>query len=125
MTDIDELQEERRLCSICDDPMIVGQAFHGISQVHWDCAQQAPAETPTGVLFVHAATGAAGAMGESRSLRPQPRMPERDRPPQMFASPQWTRTHARLSLGSGRRFGEPRRMAEPASGWSAHSASRS
>lgn len=76
MTEIDELQEERRLCSICDDPMIEGQAFHGIRQAHWDCAQQAPAETPARVSFVHAATEAEGAMGESRGLRPQPRMPE-------------------------------------------------
>lgn len=27
-----------RLCSVCDQPMIKGQAFNGLRKAHWDCA---------------------------------------------------------------------------------------
>ena len=77
MTDREELQKERRLCSICDDPMVEGQAFHGIRQAHWDCAQQVPAESPPKHSNVHASPEASVDLRHARGERPQPRMPER------------------------------------------------
>lgn len=31
-----------RLCTICDQPMVEGQAFNGLRRAHWDCAKGAP-----------------------------------------------------------------------------------
>lgn len=52
MTDEEDMQGERRLCSICDDPMVEGQAFHGVRQAHWDCAQRVPAESSSPGLLM-------------------------------------------------------------------------
>lgn len=35
-----------RLCTICDDPMLPGQAFNGLRGAHWDCAQGSPVPEP-------------------------------------------------------------------------------
>lgn len=44
MTDEQDSPAEPGLCTICNDPMVEGQAFHGIRQSHWDCAQRVPRE---------------------------------------------------------------------------------
>lgn len=33
------------LCSICNNPMVEGQAFNGMRRSHWDCAPSAPLES--------------------------------------------------------------------------------
>ncbi|TCV51436.1 hypothetical protein [Pseudomonas sp. 460] len=82
MTDEQDSPAEAPRCSICNAPMIEGQAFHGIRQSHWDCAQRVPRDpVPTCFPSVHPAQGmpvpptivedAAGA------VRPVPRSPER------------------------------------------------
>jgi hypothetical protein len=33
--------QHHSLCSVCDQPMMPGQAFNGLKKAHWDCAKPA------------------------------------------------------------------------------------
>lgn len=52
MTDEQDFPAEPWLCTICDDPMVVGQAFHGIRRSHWDCAQREPREPVQNIFSI-------------------------------------------------------------------------
>lgn len=47
-TIIESIENEAmtRLCSVCDQPMVEGQAFNGLRRAHWDCAKGSPAPEP-------------------------------------------------------------------------------
>lgn len=82
MTDEQDLPAEPQLCSICDDPMVEGQAFHGIRRSHWVCAQR---ETPEPVQTIFSVVHPAPVMSPAPAVdprttcaeRPAPRSPER------------------------------------------------
>ena len=67
------------LCTVCDKPMVDGQAFNGLRRAHWDCAESSPGLTS---LFGRRAPESSLAAEKVKTAttapvdRPAPRMPE-------------------------------------------------
>lgn len=68
------------LCSVCNNPMVEGQAFNGMRRSHWDCAPSAPLES----LPFRRSLPERSLAPESAEVqplasvdRPAPRLPER------------------------------------------------
>ena len=41
-------EQYHALCSVCDQPMITGQAFNGLTKAHWTCDPAKPAQRSLG-----------------------------------------------------------------------------
>lgn len=67
------------LCTVCNNPMVEGQAFNGMRRAHWDCAEGSPFPTSLFGRQVHKSELAPEKenIGPTAPLdRPTPRMPE-------------------------------------------------
>lgn len=67
------------LCTVCNNPMVEGQAFNGMRRAHWDCAEGSPLLTS---LFNRRAPESQLALDKVKAGinapidRPAPRVPE-------------------------------------------------
>lgn len=68
-----------RLCTVCDQPMVAGQAFNGLRQAHWVCAPGNPAPEPIYARPQPTTTAAKVSVYKApeRLLRGEPRKPEK------------------------------------------------
>lgn len=93
-----------RLCTVCDQPMVDGQAFNGLRQSHWDCAPGVP--TPQR-LFSYSRPASSDIKAEEKA----PERPYRGEPRKAEKGP--TSTDVRLAATvPGSRQVESRRWVE-------------
>ena len=70
--------QNHRLCTVCDQPMLPGQAFNGLKGSHWNCAPTVRFERPE--PFFRVIDKAPAPVSEkvvSDHNRPAPRLPEK------------------------------------------------
>lgn len=71
--------QDHRLCTVCDGPMLPGQAFNGLKRSHWDCSPNVTIERPESLSRVAdkaPAPASASAKVLSDPNRLAPRLPE-------------------------------------------------
>jgi len=65
------------LCTVCDEPMVDGQAFNGLKRAHWDCAPGEPKATSILSSFVPMPSALVPPDVARKVDRPAPRAPEK------------------------------------------------
>lgn len=71
--------QNHRLCTVCDQPMLPGQAFNGLKGSHWDCSPGTPSPGPLGRLLTKAPAPVSTKQAPAAPVvdRPAPRAAER------------------------------------------------